>query len=697
MLPKICVSIADKRLKTVNELIRLSDIAEIRMDLCRFSLKNMEKVLQEHTGSLIAKYSFLEDEPLSFGDKDLSEKKQRKLRGKDLKKRDLKLADYYANIEVALKAGVAYVDLELDSPGFSRFRIQAQKRGIKVIVSYHNRKGSDTKKELRAIYDRATALGADIVKIVTTPSTKKEIEDVLSLYNYRKTIEDAPTLIAFGMGEAAAYSRIVSVMNGAPWCYVSATVGKETAAGQQPFDYVKERWRFVLPRVQGTVKVPSSKSIAQRAIIFAAIAEGESHISNYYSSKDADCALEMAKQMGADVHIDKRDITIRGIENIREIRKVEDTLISEKCLPEDATIVLFVGESGLLSRMMIPLAAQAGKRIEIMGEGTLLGRPMSGTKEVIEHFGGQEVLTSSNTLPAIVKGPLHSGEITMSGESGSQLISGLIASLPLCKGRSELTVEYPTSTPYIEMTYRLLKMFGIELSAQYNDDKLVFDIPGGQKFKAADVIIDGDWSSAPYFMVAAAIFGEVTLTGMNDMTIKEHNGESVQADKTIVDILKDAGAHISFDDAGYHIRRDILKPYTYDATHTPDLFPILAVLAAFCDGKSKIYGVKRLLTKESNRAEAIYNEFGKLGVSITMNENVMTIEGISLAKRVAQNKMLRGTELSTYNDHRIAMALTVISLGCEGKVILDDISCVAKSFPRFERKFNLIIGDGGRS
>lgn len=652
--PKLCISIGkgsyDYCIKSIADY---GDMAEIRLDLTELKTRELSRLFSRAPKPLIVSY-----------------------------REGAKIEDLHK----AIKSKVAYIDIDVECSIPEDFISLIKSKEIGLILSSHNYSRTPTLLSLQDIYKRCLSLGADIVKIVATAGTEKDIHKLLSLYELKEDGCDPEKLVAFSMGDGYRHSRVMSVLLGAPIAYVATDDQHKIASGQFTVNQMGEILKSIEPKIAGTVAIPSSKSIAQRAIVFAALADGVSYLSNYSRSKDVVYAIEVAKQFGSEVTFDGRDLIVRGKGGMKFPDRKE-TLQGAWDEPE----VIFVGESGLLSRMLIPIVAQSGERIEIIGEGTLLGRPMEGCKDIIEQLDAMLLLSCNDTLPAIVKGPLQAREITLSGSSGSQLITGLLSSLPLSKGDSKMIVVEPTSVPYIRMTYEILKKFGIAIKATFEEDKLSFEIPGNQKYTPTDLRIDGDWSSAPYFMIAGALFGDVEVSGMGNMTIVDSEGRSVQADKDVLSVLKKVGADVEKTEDGFRVSRRGYKPFNYDITHTPDLFPVLAVMALFCDGVSQISGVKRLMNKESSRAESILAEFRKLGLNAELNEHSMTIEGMSPARRVTEGRVIKGGNLSTHNDHRIAMALTVLSLGCDGEIILDDVTCVDKSFPQFVKKFKSLL------
>ena len=358
---------------------------------------------------------------------------------------------------------------------------------------------------------------------------------------------------------------------------------------------------------------------------------------------------------------------------------------------------------------MIPIVAalqktgKFAKVVEITGEGTLLNRPLKGASEIMAQFGtvlrplGDQA-SGEIKVPLSVQGPLIPGKVDISGKEGSQLISGLLMALPLLDGDSVIHVHEPKSIPYMFITLDVLKKFGIRIGSEMEGDEefmetqdwglctgITFKIKGGQEYKPASFSIEGDWSAAANFLVAGAVFGKVQLKGL-DTT-------SLQADISIMDILMDAGASLSQEEETGIItaQRAPLRCFDTDLGNCPDLFPIVSVLASFCGGVSHILGFKRLASKESDRGKAILETLAKMGVKAYAEGDLLTVEGHSLESRILNGTLLKGGEYTSYHDHRMAMALTVASLGADGPIKIDDTACVAKSFPGFFDTWNEAI------
>lgn len=401
--------------------------------------------------------------------------------------------------------------------------------------------------------------------------------------------------------------------------------------------------------ISGTVQIPASKSDSQRAILCAALADGTSVLSGVGKSDDEQAMLNAVIKMGAKVTpISDSKIEITGITH----------------LPEN--LELSAGESGLGLRLLTCVASGFDQKITLTGKGSLLSRPMNFFDEVLPKF-GSTVSTNQGYLPIEVKGPLEGTELEVDGSLSSQFISGLLMALPRSKRSSSLTVVDMKSGPYIQMTISTLKQFGVLIE----NEKNIFEIAGNQSYKATEYGIESDWSSASYWLVAAAIGHPISVSGLNMC--------SLQADKALLEALMHAGCKITFEEQQIQVDGSEIRPFEFDATDCPDLFPALVVLAAKCNGISKIQGAKRLIHKESNRGIALQSEFAKMGLRIDLEDDCMSIYGTG---------KLNGAEVDSHHDHRIAMCLGIAGTIAVGETILTNAESVAKSYPDFWKQFD---------
>ncbi len=401
--------------------------------------------------------------------------------------------------------------------------------------------------------------------------------------------------------------------------------------------------RIVEPSfVEGTLKAPSSKSMTQRAIAAAMLASGLSTIRNPSYCDDSLAAMSIAVGLGAKVEPGPGKMKITGGYEVKENK-------------------LNCGESGLAIRMFTPIAALYPVTITLSGSGSLKNRPMSMIGEALLQL-GVSFSSRDGFLPLTVRGPIKGGTIEIDGSVSSQLLTGLLMALPLADDDSVIEVKNLKSKPYIDMTLGILRDFGIRTE---NDDYKSFRIPGKQSYTAREYEVESDWSGGAFLLVAGAINGNLRVLGLKR--------DSSQSDKAILEALHEAGAGISFGSDYIDVTRSEMTSFTFDATESPDLFPPLAALAAYCRGTSVIKGVSRLAHKESDRAKALITEFGKLGIDVGISGDLMKITGGTV----------RGAAADSHNDHRIAMAVSVAALGATGKVSIRDSHSVGKSYPAF--------------
>lgn len=404
--------------------------------------------------------------------------------------------------------------------------------------------------------------------------------------------------------------------------------------------------KIVRKKINGTVSVPASKSMMQRAIIASLLAKGKSKILNPSICGDTVVALNIAETLGAEIS-QTESVEIEGIE--REGVKREEKK------------VLYCHESGFCMRVFPAIAGLFKNQTLLTGNPLSPSRPVEFIEEPMNAL-GVKCKTSNGVLPISVQGPFKGGKVSVDGSMSSQFLSGLLMALPLCENDSELKVSNLKSKDYVRMTLEVLEEFGVEV--EVNEEFDCFKINGGQEYKAREYTVEGDWSSAAYFLVAGAIAGSVKVRGLG--------GDSLQADRIIIDLLKEVGASVNVDAEEVVVEKNELKGFEFDVEECPDLFPVVSVLASNCSGKSVIKGIERLKHKESSRAEVMVKELKRLGVKIDLFTDRVEIVG-----------SLLGGEVESHDDHRIAMALAIAGLNSEKGVEIKGIKCVSKSFPGF--------------
>lgn len=409
-------------------------------------------------------------------------------------------------------------------------------------------------------------------------------------------------------------------------------------------------------KVSGTVSVPPSKSMTQRVYAAALLHKGTTVINNAGTSDDENAALAVVRQLGAKIasHPGSIHITSSGVDPISS--------------------VIPCGESGLAARLFTAIAALSDRPIQVEGKGTLLHRPMENFDKVLPEL-NVALHDFDGYLPFTVHGPLKPGRVKVNSEAGSQFLSGLLFAYS-GSATEPVTIEVSglKSRPYIDLTLKVLAHFGKPVKhnayKEFHFDPASFTPP-----EKVEISIEGDWSSAAYYLVAGAIAGDITVANMHL--------DSLQADKAILDILQSAGANVTVGEKSITVKLSLMQAFEFDATHCPDLFPVLAVLGACCNGESSVRGVHRLFHKESNRVESITQMLHDFAVPYSVEDDTLYITGVP---------KLQGTVIDSYHDHRIVMAAAIGALRANGPVEISFVESVSKSYTNF---FNDLILCGG--
>ena len=407
-------------------------------------------------------------------------------------------------------------------------------------------------------------------------------------------------------------------------------------------------------RVSGIIQANASKSAMQRACAAALLKKGETIIHNPGISNDDKAALDIIQKLGAVIH-ENEDGSI--------------TIKSNGVAP--AHPVINCGESGLSIRMFTPIASLSNTEITITGEGSLVTRPMDFFDEVMPMI-GVSCKSEYGKLPLVIHGPLQPADIAIDGSLSSQFLTGLLMAYGASEQRYDsvtISVNNLKSKPYIDLTLEIMKAFGLNVPENKNYEQFVFkNLTHHSSIATRQYTVEGDWSGAAFLLVAAAVAGDVTVNGIFNT--------SRQADKKIVDAILDAGALVEVSDKSVTVKKHLLKPFVFDATDCPDLFPPLVALAANCNGVTRIHGLKRLKHKESDRGITLQEEFSKLGVRIDLNDDIMLVYGTPHVKLLNQT-------LNSHHDHRIAMAGVVAALNADFEIHIRKAEAINKSYPDF--------------
>lgn len=406
--------------------------------------------------------------------------------------------------------------------------------------------------------------------------------------------------------------------------------------------------RLITPSAfcSGKLPIPASKSYSQRALACALLSDKKTVLRGIGRSKDEQVMLNLLQLSAAVVTEANGTLTIAP---------GKKRIFLEKSID--------FGESGLAVRMCTPLLANSTQELQLTGSGSLTQRPMHVLGEVLPRL---QVAYSDTRgkLPLTIKGPLQPNDVTIDGSLSSQFITGILYGIAgsVQAGETTITLQNPKSIPYVDLSIEVLQSFGAEATREGNQITIKTPV----EWKETQLRVEGDWSSASFLLVLAAISGSVTITNLNP--------KSRQADRKITEALEAFGANITWSNSELTVSQSAANAFSFDATHCPDLFPPLAVLGCFANGTSRITGLHRLENKESNRALTLQSELGKLGASIHFENDTMLIEPI---------REITPTIVDSCNDHRIAMACALVLLKGNSPGKITHASAVNKSFPDF--------------
>lgn len=407
-------------------------------------------------------------------------------------------------------------------------------------------------------------------------------------------------------------------------------------------------------KLSGNVMIPPSKSLSHRAIIAAALAEGKSIISNVLYSKDIKATIDAMRACGAKIIEHEDSLEIYG----SKVKRVGN--------------VINANESGSTIRFMIPIALVADEPIEFRGENHLVKRPLDTFFEIFDSL-GIKYSRGEDYLPLKVNSGLKGGEFKVRGDVSSQFITGLLYALPMLEDDSKIIITTNLeSKGYIDLTLDILAKFGIRIE---NKDYKEFIVRGKQSFKPCDYTIEGDFSQSAFFLVANALGADIKLLAMNM--------DSHQGDKKILLDMKEFHSNVYYEDGALYSKTNELVGATIDFSQSPDLGPALTVLAALSKGTSEFINASRLRIKECDRITCMKEELNKLGANIIEHEDGMTIHGVD---------MFHSGTVDSHNDHRVAMAIAMASLKCDGDIKILNAGCVSKSFPDFWEVFEKLGG-----
>ena len=408
---------------------------------------------------------------------------------------------------------------------------------------------------------------------------------------------------------------------------------------------------MIIPSVKlsGKIIIPSSKSQTIRALLISVFSRGVSYIKHPLISDDTESCINAVKAMGADVSIlENGDITVDATYAFSDMDELS----------------IDAGNSGTTEYLSLPMLSSLGIQVNIDGDEMLRKRPLKPLLDALESLGA-ETESTEGFPPASIRGPLDGGECTIECKT-SQYLSGLLLGAPLAIGDSHIKCSVLFEKPYVKMTLKWLDDQGIKY--RISDDLEEVWVKGGQSYKPLDTYIEGDFSSASFFFVAAAIHGtEVTVEGLDK--------NSTQGDKEILNILEKMGCSIKWNGMAVTVKGpEKLKGGVFDLNAIPDTLPALSVAAAFAEGDTILGNVEQARIKETDRIKVMRENLNELGVEAEERRDALIIHG---------NGSVKGGKAKGYGDHRVIMALALLGTKTEEKTEIDDVSAASVTFPTF--------------
>jgi 3-phosphoshikimate 1-carboxyvinyltransferase len=413
-------------------------------------------------------------------------------------------------------------------------------------------------------------------------------------------------------------------------------------------------------RLKGTVTIPASKSHTIRAVAIASLAAGQSIIRKPLVSSDTQAAVDCYRALGAE--IDTSDAALWKVSGTGGKIKAPQETIN-------------VGNSGTTLRIAMGSAAlaQPGQTVHFTGDEQIQSRPIAPLMEALSNLGAKcSSINNNDKAPLQITGQLAGGKTTIAA-STSQYLSSLLLCTPLAANDSEIEVSLLNEPGYVQMTLDWLDKQGTEYQ---NDDMRYFKIKGNQSYNAFDATIPADFSSATFFLCAAALAAdEVTLLGLDF--------DDSQPDKAVVDYLKAMGADINIEPTSVTIRAAALKGIEIDMNKTPDALPAMAVIAAFAEGTTRLVNVPQARGKETDRIKCMAEELRKMAVDVEELPDGLII----------RHGRPRPAELDGRSDHRIVMALSLAGLGLDSQCNINTAEAIGVTFPGYVELMKSIGAD----
>ena len=411
-----------------------------------------------------------------------------------------------------------------------------------------------------------------------------------------------------------------------------------------------------LGRASGSVRLPGSKSISNRVLLLAALARGETEIGGLLDADDTRVMQEALKKLG----VKFSGARVEGVGGAFPVKKAD----------------LFLGNAGTALRPLAAALAFSSGEYRLSGVPRMHERPIGDLVDALRGIGARVDYTGSEGFPplAIRPGKISGENVRVRGDVSSQFLTALLMALPLTGKPSRVEVQGELiSKPYVEITLNVMRRFGIEVK---RSGWRYFEVPSQSYASPGKILVEGDASSASYFLAAGAIGG-------GPVRVEGVGRDSIQGDVRFTEVLERMGARVSMgDDWVEATGGQKLKPIDLDLNHIPDAAMTAAVLALFASGPSVIRNVASWRVKETDRLAAMATELRKLGAQVEEGRDFL---------KISPGPLKPGVAIDTYDDHRMAMSFALAALGGV-PVRINDPQCVAKTFPEFFPVFQGILG-----
>jgi 3-phosphoshikimate 1-carboxyvinyltransferase len=409
-----------------------------------------------------------------------------------------------------------------------------------------------------------------------------------------------------------------------------------------------------IAKIEGEINLPGSKSLSNRALLLAALAEGTTTITNLLESDDTRHMLNALKQLGVKYTLssDKTECIIIGNNGAFSCSDAQE---------------LFLGNAGTAMRPLSAALCLGQGNYTLTGEPRMKERPIGHLVDALGQLGADVTYLENEGYPPlnIKANGLKGGSVSIDGAISSQFLTALLMASPLAKSEMKITIIGElVSKPYIDITLDIMKSFGVSV---VNDDYKTFTIKAGQKYKAIEhFMVEGDASSASYFLAAAAIKGgTVKVTGIGR--------NSIQGDVAFVDVLEQMGARVEWGETYVSVSGDTLHAIDMDFNHIPDAAMTIATTALFVEGTTTLRNIYNWRVKETDRLYAMATELRKVGATVEEGEDYL---------KITPPKNLKHAEIDTYDDHRVAMCFSLLALD-KASVTINEPECTAKTFPTY--------------